>query len=287
MGLRDLLVFIDNSVDWRAQLALAGDLAARHGCRLTAAYAPHWSEGQLAERRAAENGLISGAELDRLDLEASATMVEAAALVRAELEDLGTRTGLAVQWRPLEGPASISLPQEARCADLCILGHSQAAGADPTSYSLAEKLLFTTGRPVLSVPPNRVAATLGRHVAVAWNSSRASARSLNDALPLMGAAERVTVVVINPEDFLTRPGAPPIDRILEHLSRHGADAELEMIRGVPSGMIGDTLQTRALAIGADMLVAGAFGQPSLWERLMGGATRDLLDRTRLPLQMSS
>jgi hypothetical protein len=35
------------------------------------------------------------------------------------------------------------------------------------------------------------------------------------------------------------------------------------------------------------MVAGAFGHPRLWERMLGGATRDLLDRMRLPIMMSN
>jgi nucleotide-binding universal stress UspA family protein len=287
VGLRNLLVFIDDSNDWRTQLTLAGDLASRHGCRLTAACAPHWSQSQLAQRRTAEIGLASAADVEELDRRVEALMNAAMDAVCAELDAFGQRTGLPVHFRRLESPASVTLPQEARHADLCVLGQSLAKDADPASYTLAETLLFTSGGPVLSIPPDPPAVTLGRHVAVAWNSSRACARSLHDALPLIEAAERVTVITINPSDCLTRPGVPPIERLLEHLKLHGADAELAQLEGVAAGAIGDTLQAKACEVGADMLVAGAFGQPRLWERLLGRATHDLLDRMKLPLQMSS
>jgi nucleotide-binding universal stress UspA family protein len=287
VGLRDLLVYVDNSSRWRRQLALATDLASRHGCRLTAAYTPHLSERQLAERRTAEIGLVSGSDVGRLDQRAAATMAATADAVREELEAFGRTSGLPVRWCLLEAPASVSLPQEARYADLCILEHSQAAEADPTSYTLAEKLLFTTGRPILSIPPNPPASTLGQHVAVAWNSSRASARSLHDALLVIQAAAQVTVITVNPASFSNRPGAAPIERLLDHLELHGVRPELVAVTGVPGGAIAETLQDKAREVGADMLVAGAFGQPRLWERLMGGTTRDLLDRMTLPVQMSS
>ena len=38
--------------------------------------------------------------------------------------------------------------------------------------------------------------------------------------------------------------------------------------------------------GADLLVAGAYGHPKLWEKMLGGTTRDLLACMRLPLLMS-
>jgi len=40
------------------------------------------------------------------------------------------------------------------------------------------------------------------------------------------------------------------------------------------------------ALGADLVVAGAFGHPRLWEKLLGGVTYDLLARMRLPIFMS-
>jgi nucleotide-binding universal stress UspA family protein len=46
------------------------------------------------------------------------------------------------------------------------------------------------------------------------------------------------------------------------------------------------VQTEAHKVGADLIVAGAFGHPGLWEKLMGGVTRDLLARMSLPLLMS-
>ena len=38
--------------------------------------------------------------------------------------------------------------------------------------------------------------------------------------------------------------------------------------------------------GADMIVAGAFGHPRLWEKMLGGVTHDLMARMSLPILMS-
>ncbi len=287
MGLRDVLVFVDDSQDWRAQIALACDLASRHTCCLTAAYSPHWSRAQLAKHKAAEIGLASAQDIARLDREIVFSMNAAVDIVRAELEAYGQKAGLPVKFRRLDAPVSVTLPQEARCADLCILRHPLPDDAESTTYTLAEKLLFTAGGPILSIPPNQPSGTLGRNIVVAWNSSRASARSLHDAMPLIEAAERVTVITVNPSECLTRPGAPRIERLLEHLRLHGVEAELAMIEGVDPGAVAATLQAKANEVGADLLVAGAFGHVRLWERLLGRATHDLLDQIKLPLLMSS
>jgi nucleotide-binding universal stress UspA family protein len=49
---------------------------------------------------------------------------------------------------------------------------------------------------------------------------------------------------------------------------------------------GGKLQPEAHALGADMLVAGAFGHPRLWEKMLGGVTQDLIARMSLPIFMS-
>ena len=54
----------------------------------------------------------------------------------------------------------------------------------------------------------------------------------------------------------------------------------------PNQLVAEALQAKADDIGADLLVAGAFGHARLWEKLLGGVTRDLLNRMALPVFMS-
>jgi len=71
-----------------------------------------------------------------------------------------------------------------------------------------------------------------------------------------------------------------------HLARHGASVDSLRIEDVPYDAIADRLQVVASAMGADLIVAGAFGHPRLWEKMLGGVTHDLLARMRLPIFMS-
>jgi nucleotide-binding universal stress UspA family protein len=178
------------------------------------------------------------------------------------------------------------VPQHARYTDLCILGRDQPEGPASIEYTFAEHLLFLTGRPVLFVPAVEALATLGRRILIAWNASRPAARSLNDALPLIERAERSTVLMINPSGFIDGRGAPPGEQMVEHLRRHGAVADAVRIEDVAHGAIADRLQAEARALGADLIVAGAFGHPRLWEKMLGGVTYDLLTRMSLPIFMS-
>jgi nucleotide-binding universal stress UspA family protein len=286
MGLRDLLVHVDQTEASLARLRLAVDLASRHGSRLAAIFIRDWSPAQLQERRTAELGLVSGEQLDRLHGRIETSIDNAEEQLRSMLGSLGREHGLEVEWRRVDGPASVVVAQHARYSDLCALGWYGELDNSSADYSFAEELLFVSGRPVLLIPAAGNFTTLGRHIAVAWNASRPAARAVNDALPLIERSERTTVLTVNPAAFMEPRGALPPERMVEHLERHGAATDLVRIENVPTRSIAEVLQDKARELGADLIIAGAFGHPKLWEKLLGGVTRDLLDHMRLPIFMS-
>jgi nucleotide-binding universal stress UspA family protein len=286
MALKDLLVYVDQSKGAVNRLRVAADLARRHESRLTAIYVRELSPAQMQDLSTAELGLGSANAIDRKNQGIQRAIDEIAGQLQATLDEVKIEYDIEVEWRCVDGVGSIVVPQHARFADLCMLSQDEAPTDTATGYTFSEQLLFVTGRPVIFVPTHGSFATLGRHIVVAWNSSRASARSVNDALPLIERAERVTVLAVNAADFVDRYGALPPERMVEHLRRHGASVEGIWLNDIPTRSIGDVLQTEAHRLGADLLVAGAFGHPKLWEKLMGGVTHDLLVRMKLPVLMS-
>jgi nucleotide-binding universal stress UspA family protein len=286
MALKDLLVYVDQSKRSVNRLRLAADLARRHESRLSAIYVRELSPAQMNDQSIAELGLGSADAVDRTNRRIGESIDEAVGQLRATLDEIKSKYSLEVEWRSVNGVGSIVVPQHARFADLCILSQDEPATDTATGYTFSEQLLFVTGRPVVFVPADGPFDTLGRHIVVAWNSSRASARAVNDALPLIERADRVTVLAVNPADFVDRYGALPPERMVEHLRRHGATVQGIWLKDIPARSIGDVLQTEAHKLGADLLVAGAFGHPKLWEKLMGGVTRDLLANMTLPILMS-
>jgi nucleotide-binding universal stress UspA family protein len=290
VALKDFLVCLDQTEASARRLRLAIDLAARHGSRLTVLYLRDLSPTQLEERRTAELGLVTADQLDRMNEWIEASIKRQADRLKSVLDDLARPHGLATEWRSIEEAASAVVAQYARYADLCVLGRDPAVGEGSVDYSFSEKLLFVTGRPVLFIPPVsppvEADETLGRHIAIAWNSSRQAARAVNDAMPLIERSERTSLITVNPAAFIDSWGAPPAEQMLEHLRRHGAPVDLVTLDGIPTGSIAHVLQSKSRELGADLLVAGAFGHPKLWEKLLGGVTRDLLDHMSLPILMS-
>lgn len=169
------------------------------------------------------------------------------------------------------------LVEYARLRDLTIL----PASADQW---YAEAVIFGSGRPTLVLPVSlkRRPFQLGT-VAVAWDFSRAAARAVSDALPLLERAKQVRIVtVINEKALDTRRSG---EELAKNLSRHGIDVVLDKVdaKGSP---IGEVLESYTSSQGADLLVMGAYGHSKWREFVLGGATRSLLSKPPLPILLS-
>jgi nucleotide-binding universal stress UspA family protein len=286
VAMRDLLVYLDPTSDSLAHLELAVDLARRNRSSITALYVREWLPEQLAHRKTAELAGRPFADLGGLERAVEDSIDRSARAARSKLERLAGRYRLDTEWRMVEGEPRTVVPQHARYADLCVLDADTPATSTSAGYRFCEEMLFSAGRPVLLVPPATGVTTLGAHIAVAWNSSRSAARALNDALPLLEHSEKVSVIVVNPPQFMGLHGALPLPQLIEHLRRHGIAAQPIELPGIASEGIGAALEGTAREVGADLLVAGAHGHTWLHEVLLGSVTRELLGHLELPAMMS-
>ena len=105
---------------------------------------------------------------------------------------------------------------------------------------------------------------------VAWNASREATRAVNDALPLLEAAAKVTVLVVNPAVGMRGHGEVPGADMALHLARHGVRAEASALTS-HDVEIGALLLSQAAELEADLIVMGAYGHSRLRELVMGGA----------------
>lgn len=166
----------------------------------------------------------------------------------------------------------------ARTHDLTILpvyGH-------PETVSVAEGLIFESGRPVLLLPEGGNSLDLKR-ITVAWDGSSVAARTLAAAMPLCAKAGSVAVVQITGEKDLSK-GAPLAD-VIRNLSLHGISAEPVEVT-VEEGDAASTLQSFCQRDGSELLVMGAFGQSRARQFVLGGVTRSVLRGPKLPILIS-
>ena len=153
------------------------------------------------------------------------------------------------------------------------------------AFLLPAKVVFGTATPILVVPNDGSFAEVGRHALVTWDGSREAARAVRDALPLLEAAHRVSLLAIDPLRQGHMHEGPHTSEMVAYLGRHGVNAEEMEVSSGAGGVTGDLLDW-AGRIGADLLVMGAYGHSPVWEFVMGGTTQDLLERARIPVLMS-
>ncbi|MFE1602326.1 universal stress protein [Methylobacterium sp. ID0610] len=182
-----------------------------------------------------------------------------------------------VEAPSLSQPALLArLAWRARLHDLTVL--DAEPWAEDIDRDLIEAVLFSSGRPVIVVPPNRNTFR-ARRIMIAWDGSASAARAINDAMPLLRAADTVEVVSVVGEKEL--PSSALGAEIAPHLVRHGVNATVTELPMQAS--VADTLRLHVDLTRADVLVMGAFRHGRLREWLFGGVTQSLLGRSPVPL----
>ncbi|MEH2627034.1 nucleotide-binding universal stress UspA family protein [Bradyrhizobium sp. AZCC 1719] len=156
----------------------------------------------------------------------------------------------------------------------------------PESYDqwYAEAVIFGSGRPTLVLPesPRARPFELGT-VAIAWDFSRAAARAISDAMPMLEKARKARIVTVTNEKKLDSKHSA--EALAKNLARHGIDVVLDKVdaNGRP---IGEVLEAYTASHRVDVLVMGAYGHSRLREFILGGATKSLLSKPPLPILMS-
>ncbi|RYZ74727.1 MAG: universal stress protein [Lysobacteraceae bacterium] len=277
MAVKDLVVFLEPGAYASARLDYAATLARQWQAHLIATFVtqplalvPHAGfavGGGLADMLA-EYRVRTGAELAR---------------ARAGFEQLTARRSFTAEWRESDNETDEILMLHARHASLAVLGPPAAQHDRTTMLGLSERMIFACGRPCLLLPGDWPAERSPGRIVVGWNGGREATRAIADALPLLVAATAVHLVVV--PDARTRAlyGAEPGADMAAHLARHGVPVVLEQCPGEDAGAV---LLERCAAIDADLLVIGAIGRSRISEFVLGGATRTLLARARLPLLLS-
>ncbi len=171
------------------------------------------------------------------------------------------------------------LAARARVYDLAVVpvyGHSE-------TRSIAETLIFESGRPVMLLPPGAMAGHRFDDVVIAWDGSRTAARALAEAIPLCERASSVTVVTVIDDKELA--GTADVVDAVRHLARHGIEA-MALETELAGHNAGDALNTYCRKVGADLLVMGAYGHTRVREFVLGGATRTVLADPALPVLLA-
>ena len=181
----------------------------------------------------------------------------------------------AADWLVFEAVARDLMVEWGRRVDFIVLERPTHRDYG-TTWQAFPAALFETDRPVLVVPPDH-ATSFGRRVAIAWRDDPHATRAVLSALRCTTRTEAVHLLAG------VRPGAAE-PRIPEIVVEHGVTADL-LIIPIADEPFGRALLHGTHAVGADMLVMGAYAHSPLRELVLGGVTRHVIAHADLPVLM--
>lgn len=250
MSYKMIAVYLDDSPMLSATLALAADVAIAQGAHVT--------------------GMAAG--IGSTPSPPNAFQVFSGVMVRAGVASFDTRL--------LDGDTASSLSLCGRYHDLIVLGrHPQNAPVFAAHVDFCEFVAINSACAVLVAPADLHASGMPRRPLIAWNGSLIAARSVRAALPLLQAAHRATVAMINVPDAITAHEPDPGAEIACYLRHHGISAGI--VRQTVDTDAGHALLALAGTLQADLLVLGSHAHPLFNDVLHQGATRTVLQSGRI------
>lgn len=268
MTYSSLMVHLDLEESNDARLHVAGDLAEQFNAKLIGIACCQPQPSIYA------NGSFAQSLVQQLRAEAEEKMDQLHQRFTATFQNRVKDT----EWRSAFAEPADYVVRQARAADLVITGTDQGGVLMDSLWRLdPSELVMRLGRPMMVVPPAVDRLKLSS-VVIGWKDARESRRAIVDALPLLQKAKEVTVVEIVENDDDRSAAAHRVTDVVAWLARHNVDA----CHRVPTlrGNAVEQLEAQASEIGADVIVAGAYGHTRLSEWVFGGVTRDLITGSR-------
>lgn len=278
MTYRNILVHVDNSKAAKTRVAAGAALASRFRCAVTGVFL----KSERYPAYVIADGMLPAAG-DVLELaikERTQEVCNASAAARTMFEEAVREASVPSHWLDVNGDSEIELVACARRHDLAILPPEMKAAFGEGAIKAAQ-VGMASGGPVLVLKHGGYRMAFGRKILVAWNDSRESARALRDAWPFLSMAEEVTFLTVS------HRADRELDELMQrHLRSHGCkQARLVVDRSDPES-IGDLIKLQAAETGADMIVLGLYGHSRLYELVLGGVSRNLLQDPPMPMLVS-
>ena len=279
MTLKNILVHIDSTDRCKERLRVAGELALSQDGNVTGLYVtPEPFYPVYAEAAYFPDDLMENFEKEEQ---------ENCKVAEKAFREFADAQGIRNEWHSEQGRLSDVVSKHSRYADLTILGKGDID--DPKHFPdpfLAGDVVMQSGRPVLIIPNAGHFSGFGKRILVCWNGSREAVRAVNDAMPFLKNADKVTVFVVNPDKPASGDhGDIPGSDLTHFLARHGIKAEAASVTTDMSD-VGEVILSRAFDVDADMIVAGAYGHSRTREWILGGVTKTLIHETAVPAFIS-
>jgi nucleotide-binding universal stress UspA family protein len=272
MGYKTILVHCDTGRGTATRLKVALDLADRFDAHVIGLH--------VRQAFQAPAFTDAGPAMDSL-YRSYETAVKADEAIAAGVFRETVGKGYSSEWRVADGYVGQILVAQARYADLVVVGQAEPdSPATSTPSNLAETVTMAGERPVLIVPHIGVAKPPGKTAMLCWNDSREATRAATAALPLLKAAEKTIVLIVDPKSGVGRDEAGA--DVAQWLARHGVNVTVQRDTAGDSD-VGGVILSRAADHDVDLIVMGIYGHSRMREWVLGGASRTLLASMTAPL----
>jgi nucleotide-binding universal stress UspA family protein len=273
---KTIIVHVDGSSSQESRLRAAALLAIKHNAHLvgSAATGISWMEFSLVTASMTPPAMLDDFQGLR---DAASERLDA---FREAATHLGVES---IETRLVEDDPRYALLLQSRYADLVVLSQDADTGLGLPARvrGLPEHVAMRGARPVLVVPAAYQGEPIPGTAVVGWDGGTQALRAITAALPLLVRAASVKLVIVNPADLSELHGEQPGADMALYLARHGA--KVEVVVDHSRTTCGNVLCAIARDSGAGLLVSGAFGHSRYREWMLGGTTRELLERARIPL----
>lgn len=208
---------------------------------------------------------------------------ELALAARAQMDKTDLRWGVTDAVCQLADIARV-VASYARFSDLAILPRPYGDDRGIELEPVVEGALFEGQAPVIVLPVNSKELKLPERVAIGWNESAEALRAVRSALPLLKSGQRTHIVVIDPPAHGPNRSDPG-GLLSQYLARHDVNIEIDVLsKALPR--VSDVMRRHVTDIDADMVVMGAYGHSRFREAILGGATRNMLETSEVPVFMA-
>jgi nucleotide-binding universal stress UspA family protein len=214
--------------------------------------------------------------------------IEETAAIKAKFDHFTRLEDFVSGWREQDVTvigAEDFLLNHLRAADLVLLGQVDPKTAQRDQTRLLEHVIRETGRPVLVLPQGKTDFGVAKHLLIGWSNTREATRAAHDALALLSPGAAVDILFVGTESNSTRGETVLREDLAAALDRHGF--KVTMIDRPKAGSdTGDVLMEVAFQQGADLIASGAFGHSRVYDFVIGAVTRDLLEKSKVPVLFS-
>jgi nucleotide-binding universal stress UspA family protein len=195
---------------------------------------------------------------------------EKAALAAIERFDAAARRSLVSSehrlCKTIGTSAPLILSKLARRFDLSVFMQSEPNGVN--NDDMIEASLFQSGRPPIVVPHIQKEGLKLDHVVCCWDGSRAAARAINDALPLIAKATVVDLLIVLNEKTTSVQNEIRGAEIAKHLARHEVNVQIVTLPAADIDVTNAILSYVA-DISGTLIVMGGYGHAKLREFILG------------------